>query len=141
MAAGAGAEKMRATVDGIGIHVDRFGSGTPVMLIHGLGGPAMWDRIVEIICDEREVIVPHLPGFGESPAPGGPLDAAGHARLLARFLDDADLTGVTPGGHELRRRDRRAPRGREARPDQRACPHLPHRNWPPAHAPHLTPGP
>lgn len=85
-------------IDGTPIRVDRTGSGAPAMLIHGLGGPAMWERVAEIIRDEREVIIPHLPGFGESPAPVRPLDAHGHARLLARYLDDAGLTGVTVAG-------------------------------------------
>jgi pimeloyl-ACP methyl ester carboxylesterase len=86
------------TIDGTALCYERHGRGPVVMLVHGLGGPAMWERLTPILAERVEVIVPHLPGFGESPAPPAPLDAGGHARLLGRLLDTLGAGGVTVAG-------------------------------------------
>ncbi len=86
------------TIDGTALRYERHGRGPTVMLVHGLGGPAMWERVTPILAESREVIVPHLPGFGESPAPRSPLDADGHARLLGLLLDTLGVEGVTIAG-------------------------------------------
>jgi pimeloyl-ACP methyl ester carboxylesterase len=85
-------------VDGTDLAVERRGAGPPLLLIHGLGGPAMWERIVPVLAGSAGVIVPHLPGFGESAAPRVPHTAEGHARLLAILLDALDLRAVTVAG-------------------------------------------
>src|SRR5882672_8671227 len=53
-------------VDGIRTGFREAGSGTPLVLVHGLGGPLMWQRVVEPLSRNFHVIAIDLPGFGES---------------------------------------------------------------------------
>ena len=49
------------------IYVDDIGSGFPLVLVHGfLGSSAMWTPQKEFFSKHYRVIVPALPGFGES---------------------------------------------------------------------------
>ncbi len=53
------------------LNYERSGTGSPVLLLHGLGGyGGLWAPVVERIGGRRDVIVPDLPGFGAS----APLD-------------------------------------------------------------------
>lgn len=85
-------------IDDTELAVERLGDGPPLLLVHGLGGPAMWERAAPILAREFEVILPHLPGFGDSPPARFPLGAGGHASLLARFLDADEISGATFAG-------------------------------------------
>ncbi|MFN2534598.1 MAG: alpha/beta fold hydrolase [Pseudonocardiaceae bacterium] len=47
-------------------HVRR-GSGSPLLLVHGLGGGwRSWNPIIDGLAERREVIAVDLPGFGET---------------------------------------------------------------------------
>jgi pimeloyl-ACP methyl ester carboxylesterase len=85
-------------IDGTTFAFERAGTGPPLILVHGLGGPAMWERVAPILAARFDVIIPHLPGFGESPPASRPLTAAGQSALLAEFIDRSALTGITAGG-------------------------------------------
>jgi pimeloyl-ACP methyl ester carboxylesterase/putative sterol carrier protein len=80
------------------------GSGTPVVLLHGLGAtnssmlPTMWE-----LADDHRVVAPDFPGFGGSDKPLRPLHAAYYAGWLVDFLDEmgierAHLVGNSMGG-------------------------------------------
>jgi pimeloyl-ACP methyl ester carboxylesterase len=80
------------------------GEGPPVVLLHGLGAtnasliPTLWD-----LARDHRVVVPDLPGFGESAKPIRAYRAAFFARWLRAFLDEvgidrADLVGNSLGG-------------------------------------------
>jgi len=84
-----------------GMVVERFGTPTPrgpVLLLHGLGGPLMWEKVVPMLTHFGEVIVPHLPGFGESPAPRGRLSSRDHALLLHDLVGELGISGITVAG-------------------------------------------
>lgn len=81
-----------------GMAVERRGNGPPLLLVHGLGGPAMWERVVPLLTARFDVIVPHLSGFGESAAAAGRLTAADHAARLAGLLGTHGLSRVTVAG-------------------------------------------
>jgi len=93
-------------------HIYR-GKGKPLVLVHGLGSDhGNWSRILAPLADEREVIAPDLPGFGDSPPlPGEPTIAA-LADALEAFFDQhelfrPDLVGSSMGARlvlELARR-------------------------------------
>ena len=55
------------------VHLERSGSGSPVLLVHGLGASAVvWQPVRRRLESEREVVVVDLPGFGRSgPLPPG----------------------------------------------------------------------
>lgn len=51
-----------------GIVYERFGQGSPLVLIHGLGATrAIWRPQIERVAKARDVILLDLPGFGDSP--------------------------------------------------------------------------
>jgi pimeloyl-ACP methyl ester carboxylesterase len=80
------------------------GEGPPVILLHGLGAtnasllPTLWD-----LARDHRVLVPDLPGFGESAKPVRAYRAAFFATWLRAFLDEVgidrtDLVGNSLGG-------------------------------------------
>ena len=89
---------IRVRVDGTEIAVERRGTGPPLVLVHGLGGPAMWVLAAPILAERFDVVLPHLPGFGDSEPPGRALKTGDHARLLSRLLDSLSLARVTLAG-------------------------------------------
>lgn len=85
------------------LYVEETGSGRPVVLLHGLGGSTFaWRHIVPGLARNHRVIAVDLKGFGRSDKP---LDdryaASDQAELVAAFLRERDLTGVTLIGHSF----------------------------------------
>jgi pimeloyl-ACP methyl ester carboxylesterase len=80
----------RNVVDVDGDHIVYLdgGSGTPVVLLHGFGANKdVWNTAAARLTPRFRVIVPDLPGFGESRArAGGRYDAWSQARRLHAFL-------------------------------------------------------
>ena len=60
----------------------REGSGSPLVLVHGLGGRRQsWQPVLPGLLSNREVVTLDLPGHGETPALEGEL-------TLERLVDD-----------------------------------------------------
>lgn len=83
----------------------RWGSGRPLLLLHGGGGSWMhWLRNIESFSADRSVWVPDLPGFGDSDLPREGIDADAIAPMVlagARALLQGaafDLVGFSFGG-------------------------------------------
>jgi len=114
MARPADTEKMNPLMAGSGMVIECHGDGPPVLLVHGLGGPTMWEKLIPLIARSRKVIVPHLPGFGESRGPDQKMSSADHAERLTGMvaslaLDRICLVGVSYGGEIAARLATRAP--------------------------------
>jgi non-heme chloroperoxidase len=94
----------------IELHYEDYGSGTPVVLIHGypLSGRA-WDKQVPVLLDDgHRVITYDRRGFGKSSQPSGGYDYdtfAGDLHALMETLDlhDAMLVGHSMGTGEVTR--------------------------------------
>jgi pimeloyl-ACP methyl ester carboxylesterase len=89
---------------GVGLAFDRFGSGQPLVLLHGLGHRRQaWGAVAGLLAPFRDVVVVDLPGHGESP----PLRARGEpaVRVLLRevvgLLDELGLARPHVGGSSL----------------------------------------
>ncbi len=86
------------------IAIDETGQGPPLVLLHGVGANrAVWRRVTQALAEDRHVIAPDLPGFGESaPAANGfDLDTAAAALagpLAERAGGPFDLLGNSLGG-------------------------------------------
>jgi pimeloyl-ACP methyl ester carboxylesterase len=62
------------------------GDGTPVLLVHGLGGNStVWLENLPAIARERRVLALDLPGFGASAPASDGISIPGYSRTLQRF--------------------------------------------------------
>jgi pimeloyl-ACP methyl ester carboxylesterase len=88
------------------IHYFAGGSGSPIVLVHGLGGRAEdWDNLMpRLVRDHHRVYALDLPGYGRSDWPSSAtysipeLAGAVEAFMDNRHLDQADLAGWSMGG-------------------------------------------
>ena len=88
------------------VHLERRGSGPPLVLIHGLGGTHLiWTPVIDRLAAERDVIAVDLPGFGQSPTlpEGRPASPANLAEALSAALAELGverphLVGNSLGG-------------------------------------------
>jgi pimeloyl-ACP methyl ester carboxylesterase len=88
----------------VGLAFERFGSGQPLVLLHGLGHRRQaWGAVAGLVARCREVVLVDLPGHGQSP----PLRARGEpaVRVLLRevvgLLDELGLARPHVGGSSL----------------------------------------
>jgi pimeloyl-ACP methyl ester carboxylesterase len=89
-----------------GIAFERRGTGEPLLLLHGTGGSRFhWAPVLDLLSEQRELLLVDLPGHGESDPPeaGVPHTPITYARLLAELLDEigtgsAHAAGNSAGG-------------------------------------------
>jgi pimeloyl-ACP methyl ester carboxylesterase len=90
------------------------GEGPPILLVHGwIGSAENFHKWIPALEGRRKMIIPDLPGFGETPALAGEHSIAALAAFLEAFasaieLEMFDLGGLCLGGTvalELARRD------------------------------------
>lgn len=85
------------------LHVEEWGHGAPIILLHGLGMSGFtWRHIAPELAATHRVIAIDLKGFGRSDKP---LDAAYSARdqahLIAAFVEQKQLEQITLVGHSF----------------------------------------
>lgn len=86
------------------VHVERLGSGEPLLLIHGLGGDwRVWEPVLDRLTAEREVLAVDLPGFGSSPVLPEATTAtpAALAAAVAETLDGLGIEQIDVAGNSL----------------------------------------
>lgn len=84
------------------MHYLRFGSGEPLLLVHGLGSEARsWSTVFAQLAEHREVIAVDLPGFGATPQLDGETSIGSLADALTRFLDAQGLREVDAVGSSM----------------------------------------
>jgi pimeloyl-ACP methyl ester carboxylesterase len=80
----------------------RQGSGSPIVLIHGLGSRRqVWQPVLGALAARHDVIAVDLPGFGETPADGGPGSVPHLADRVAAFLTGIGVHRPAIGGSSL----------------------------------------
>lgn len=80
----------------------RRGQGSPLLLVHGLGGSSeSWNTVLNRLAHEREVIAIDLPGFGATPPLNGDVSNATLADAVTEFLDENDLLGIDAVGSSV----------------------------------------
>jgi pimeloyl-ACP methyl ester carboxylesterase len=91
-----------ASVNGIRIYFREFGSGQPLVLLHGSPQSSLaWRKLIPMLSSDRTIIVPDLRGYGLSDKPGhgyGIFSLADDVRQLVRELK---LGPVDLVGHDL----------------------------------------
>jgi len=104
----AGAESSAVTVMGLRVHYDVLGpaSGSPVVLVHGLGGrDEEWLDLAHFLVKAGyRAYIPDLPGYGRSEKPPSfSYSVPDEAAIVVGFLDamglkQVDLGGISMGG-------------------------------------------
>ena len=86
---------MRLDIDGLEVNVERWGSGPPVVLLHGFTGSSSgWAEVAASLAPEFEVFAIDIVGHGQTDAPDGLERYA-----MRRVVDDLAST-VRALGHE-----------------------------------------
>lgn len=85
------------------IHAAEYGSGEPLLLVHGLSGSARWwDRNVPELAHRYRVLVPDLIGFGRSALRRGRLPSPAQlAEVLAEWLRTIGVARMHLVGHSM----------------------------------------
>jgi 2-hydroxymuconate-semialdehyde hydrolase len=89
-------------VDGVSTSIIEAGDGPPLLLLHGgieCGG-VMWAPVIDRLARRHRVVVPDVPGLGES-APLETLDVDSFGRWLTALATDTDIEGATVVAHSL----------------------------------------
>ncbi|HET7420723.1 MAG TPA: alpha/beta hydrolase [Candidatus Dormibacteraeota bacterium] len=94
-----------ADLDGPVHYLDFGGSGTPLVMVHGLGGNALnWMAVGPQLAETHRPLAVDLAGFGQTPLFGRSATVAANARLVHDFVEQvagrpAVLMGNSMGGH------------------------------------------
>jgi pimeloyl-ACP methyl ester carboxylesterase len=87
----------------VSLYYEEHGAGPPLLLLHGLGESVFtWSDVLPALAARFRVIAIDLKGFGRSDKPGdGAYTADDQAALVAKFLIERGLDGVTVVGHSF----------------------------------------
>ncbi|CAN5247647.1 alpha/beta hydrolase [soil metagenome] len=77
------------------------GSGRPVLILHGGGGPFTVAPIAAHVAETALAIVPTLPGWNGTPRPDSLATVAGYAEYYSALLEERDLDDVLVIGSSL----------------------------------------
>ena len=97
-------EQADVRVNGISLSTYAFGEGPPVLLLHGLGATKVsWMPLLEPLGERYRVIVPDLPGHGDSDKPKADYSAHYYADVVRKLMDvlgtgPAAMLGNSLGG-------------------------------------------
>lgn len=81
----------RVTVPGATLRVGEVGDGPPLLMLNGIGGNLeMWDPVLRRLRGRR-LVMPDMPGAGESPALLRPRRMPGLASLVVDLLDELGI--------------------------------------------------
>jgi 3-oxoadipate enol-lactonase len=91
-------------LDGVSLHCDTAGDGTPVLLLHGLGSSGRdWELVTPLLAKRHRVLVPDARGHGRSETPAGKYGVPLFTRDIAALCDALGLgrvhvVGLSMGG-------------------------------------------
>ena len=87
------------------LYAEEFGhDGTPLLLLHGLGGGvSTWRGVASLLAPHHRVLVPDLLGFGRSPWPDVEYTVDDHLTALEQLLEDRCLASkkINIAGHSM----------------------------------------
>ncbi len=88
---------------GAGINYEDVGSGDAVLLVHGwIGSGALWDLMLPGLAGAFRVVVPDLPGHGDSGIPRGfSFDLGGFSDFLDTVREELSLSRIGLVGHSM----------------------------------------
>ncbi len=95
--------RTRLDVNGLETSHATGGSGQPVLLLHGWGAHAglMWPLAAGLEKLGYRVLVPDMPGFGETPPPTATWSVYDYANFVTAYLDTSEVERVHLIGHSF----------------------------------------
>jgi len=96
-------EEKTVIIDNLEIHYKTAGSGPAILILHGWGASSSsWVRFLNsAITQEYKIIVPDLPGFGESTMPLQPWELNDYVDWVNSFCKKENLSQVLLLGHSF----------------------------------------
>ncbi len=91
-------EDHEVEVAGLGIHAMRAGDGPPLLVLHRSTGSTGWTPFFDALAEQHDVLVPDLPGYGQSTLPEWAREPRDLAILMLQYLRKQQLSGVTVVG-------------------------------------------
>jgi len=90
-------------IDGLKINFDDMGNGEPLLILHGWGGSSnSWAKVQAILVNKGyRVIVPDLPGFGDSQEPQKPQTVGDYSDFVLKFVEKLNLSSLFLLGHSF----------------------------------------
>ena len=89
-------------IDGAEVSYLEAGSGTPLLLVHGVGhSSTAWLRSILRLEDHYHVLAPDMPGHGHSAAPDARYDPVYFGRFVIAFISALGLDRVNAAGNSL----------------------------------------
>lgn len=85
----------------VGMSMNEQGSGRPILVLHGGGGPGTVAGLVAHLARSHRVLAPTLPGWNGSPRPGELSSVGAYADAYTRYLAERDLSDVTVIGSSV----------------------------------------
>jgi len=84
------------------IHYTVQGQGQPLVLIHGFpNDSSAWEPLLPALTSRYRVLLPDLPGAGQSPLPAAPLSMEYMASAIAAMLDREQIPAAVLAGHSM----------------------------------------
>jgi len=91
----------KVTIKGLDINYERKGEGTPLLVLHGWGASSeSWQKVQENLSG-FELIIPDLPGFGESDDPPEPWTIKDYLNFIQVFIEKLNLDEFYLVGHSF----------------------------------------
>ena len=92
-------------IEGVRLHWSEAGEASdtpPVVLLHGLNNSCLsWSCVAALLAADRRVLMPDLPGHGQSERPDAGYELAWYARIIARWLESVGLEQADVVGHSF----------------------------------------
>jgi len=89
-------------VNGIQLAYERHGSGKPLVLLHGYPlDHTIWNKVVPLLEDDFDLILPDLRGFGESEVVESQYTIADMAADVAALLHELGIEHTYIAGHSM----------------------------------------
>ena len=95
-------DQLEVSVGGVSISAYQMGSGDALILLHGLGGTKIsWLPVLGPLAERFRVVVPDLPGHGESGKPNVDYSPRFYARAVRGLMDALDTGPAVVVGNSM----------------------------------------
>jgi pimeloyl-ACP methyl ester carboxylesterase len=88
-------------INGSKVGYRECGEGFPLVLVHGMGGPLVWEKVIQPLSKIARVIAIDLPGFGKGDKPEINYTVNYYTDFLNSFIQQLNLTKFNLAGLSL----------------------------------------